>query len=64
MENSSRIFELKSKLWQLKQGTHDVTLYYNKMFTLWQELDQCYDNVWENAYDYARHMKREEDSMI
>ncbi|RDX94954.1 hypothetical protein CR513_22599, partial [Mucuna pruriens] len=28
-----------------KQGNQDVTAYYNLMMTLWQELDQCYDDV-------------------
>ena len=45
LENSSQIFELKSKLWQTKQGDCEVTIYYNEMVTLWQELGQCYDDV-------------------
>ena len=64
LENSSQIFELKSQLWQLKQGSRDVITYYNEMVTLWQELDQCYDDVWENANDCARHMKREENDWV
>lgn len=39
LENSSHIFELKSKLWQSKQGDREVMVYYNEMVTLWQELD-------------------------
>ena len=27
--NSSQIFELKTKLWQSKQGSRDMTIYYN-----------------------------------
>ena len=30
------------------------------MVTSWQELDQCYDDVWENANDLAQSKKREE----
>ena len=45
LENSSQIFELKIKLWQLKQGDREVTAYYNEMVALWQELDQYYDDV-------------------
>ena len=44
LENSSQIFGLKSKLWQLKQRDREVTEYYNKMMTLWQELNLCYDD--------------------
>ena len=36
LENSSQIFELKTKLWQFKQGDREVTIYYNEMVTLWQ----------------------------
>ena len=32
-------FDLKTQLWQSKQGEHDITTYYNEMVTLWQELD-------------------------
>lgn len=64
LENSSQIFELKSKLWQHKQGDREVTIYYNEMVTLWQELDQCYDDVWENPNDCAQYMKREENDRV
>ena len=64
LKNSSQIFELKSKLWQFKQGDCEVTVHYNEMVTLWQELDQCYDDVWENPNDYARHIKREENDWV
>ena len=64
LENSSQIFDLKTQLWQSKQGERDVTTYYNEMVTLWQELDQCYDDVWENSNDCARHKKREENDWV
>ena len=51
LENSCQIFDLKTRLWQSKQGNRDVTSYYNEMVTLWQELDQCYDDTWENVND-------------
>ena len=31
VENSLQIFELKPKLWQLRQGSRAVTDYYNEM---------------------------------
>ena len=34
------------------------------MVTLWQELDQCYDDVWENANDLARFKKQEENDRV
>ena len=34
VENSSQIFELKTKLWKSRQGDRDVTTYYNEMVTL------------------------------
>lgn len=43
-ENGSRIFELKIKLWKARQGERSVTFYYNEMISLWQELDQCYND--------------------
>ena len=44
LENPSLIFELKTRLWDLKQGDREVTAYYNEKVTLWQELDQCYED--------------------
>ncbi|KAK5802336.1 hypothetical protein PVK06_029924 [Gossypium arboreum] len=44
LENASQIFELKIKLWKARQGEKEVTLYYNKIMSLWQELDQCYND--------------------
>ena len=64
MENSSQIFELKTRLWKSKQNDCDVTTYYNELVTLWQKLDQCYDDVWEKSNDYARHKKREENDRV
>ncbi|XP_075515435.1 uncharacterized protein LOC142550082 [Primulina tabacum] len=63
-ENSSKIFELKTKLWNLKQNDREVTIYYNEMVALWQELDQHYDDVWESKEDFARQKKREENDRV
>ncbi|XP_030442099.2 uncharacterized protein LOC115664291 [Syzygium oleosum] len=64
LENSSQIFELKTKLWQLNRGIREVTIYYNEMVTLWQELDQCYDDTWKSPTDCKRQMKREENDRV
>ena len=34
VENASQIFELKTRLWQMKQGDREVTEYYTKMLGL------------------------------
>lgn len=64
LENSSQIYDLKTRLWQSKQGGQDVTTYYNLLLTLWQELDQCYEEDWENPKDAARFKKREENDRV
>ena len=33
---------------------------FNEMVALWQELVQCYDDIWESANDYTHQKKREE----
>ena len=64
LEKSSQIFDLKTQLQQSKQGKRDITTYYNEMVTIWQELDQCYDDVWENSNDCAHHKKKEENDWV
>lgn len=64
IENSSQIFELKTRLWSSKQGSRDVTNYYNDIVSLWQELDLCYDDDWECSADSVKHKKREENEHV
>ncbi|KAK3037954.1 hypothetical protein RJ639_030659 [Escallonia herrerae] len=59
VENSSQIFDLKTKLWKSKQGEHEVTIYYNEIVSLWQELDQCYNDEWDCPSDSVKVMKKE-----
>ena len=42
-ENFTQIFEIKTRLWQIKQGEMEVTDYFMEMIILWQELDMCYE---------------------
>ena len=42
--NAAQIFELKSRVKEMKQGTMDVTQYYNYIQTIWQELDLFYES--------------------
>ena len=64
LENSSQIFDLKSKLWRSRQGDREVTTYYNQMVPLWQELDLCYEDEWDCPNDSVRHRKREENDRV
>lgn len=44
-KNFSQIFEIKTQLWQMKQGNREVTDYYMEMVTLWKELDLNSDDT-------------------
>ncbi|XP_038889334.1 uncharacterized protein LOC120079245 [Benincasa hispida] len=45
--NASRLYTLWKEAHECKQGTMDVTFYFNKMFLLWQEMDLCKEIVWK-----------------
>ncbi|GAV64567.1 UBN2_3 domain-containing protein, partial [Cephalotus follicularis] len=38
LENASQVFEIKSKLKDLRQGSMDIIEYFNELQMLWQEL--------------------------
>ena len=52
------------RLWKAKQGDRDVTMFYNELVTLWQELDLCYKDDWDCPNDSIRHQKREENDRV
>ncbi|KZV57627.1 hypothetical protein F511_03087 [Dorcoceras hygrometricum] len=60
LENSSQIYDLKTRLWNSKQGEKSVIEYYNEMRALWQELDLCYEDDWECKNDSVKYHKRME----
>ncbi|XP_073227024.1 uncharacterized protein [Cicer arietinum] len=64
IQNSSQIFDLKSRLWHTRQGDRDVTTYYNELMTLWQELDLCYDDNWKCCEDSVLFLKRHENDRV
>ncbi|KAL9420128.1 hypothetical protein AB3S75_037830 [Citrus x aurantiifolia] len=64
LKNSSQIFELKTRLWQTRQGDRAVSEYYNEMKALWQELDLCYEDDWACMTDSVRYLKRIEDDRV
>lgn len=56
-ENFSQIFEIKTKLWQERQGERDVTGYYMEMTVLLQELDQSVEDKWDCTGDCIKYKK-------
>ncbi|KAJ9541315.1 hypothetical protein OSB04_027821 [Centaurea solstitialis] len=62
LENSSQVFEIKTKLRDQRQGSLSVTEYYSVLCTLWQELDLFYPNEWKCTSDvklYAQRVEKE-----
>ncbi|RVW31424.1 hypothetical protein CK203_086764 [Vitis vinifera] len=63
-ENASQIFEIKMRLWQMKQGDREVTEYYTEMLGLWQDLDLNYEEEWECTGDSVRFKKKMENERV
>ncbi|RVX09169.1 hypothetical protein CK203_013737 [Vitis vinifera] len=63
-ENASQIFEIKTRLWQMKQGDREVTEYYTEMLGLWQELDLSCEEEWECTGDSVRFKKKMENERV
>lgn len=55
--NFTQIYDLKTRIREIKSGSQGVTKYYNILKGLWQELDQNYDGKWECAIDNAKYKK-------
>ena len=63
-ENTSQIFELKMRLWQMKQGDWEVTEYYTEMLGLWQDLNLNCEEEWECTGDSVRFKKKVENKRV
>ena len=63
-KNAPQIFELKMRLWQMKQGDREVTEYYTEMLGLWQELDFSRKEEWERTGDNVRFKKKMENERV
>ena len=63
-EDFSQIFDLKTRLWQMKQGDRDVTSYYTDMVGIWQELDLSFDEDWECRGDTVKYKKKLENEIV
>ena len=59
-KNASQIFEIKTQLWQMKQGERKVTEYYIEMVGLWQDLNLSCEEEWECTGDSVRFKKKME----
>ncbi|RVX05180.1 hypothetical protein CK203_020210 [Vitis vinifera] len=63
-ENASQIFEIKTRLWQMKQGDREVTEYYTEMLGLWQDLDLNCEEEWECMGHSVRFKKKMENERV
>ncbi|KZV37850.1 hypothetical protein F511_30760 [Dorcoceras hygrometricum] len=55
--NTSQVFELRSKLKEIKQGSHTVTHYFSELQELWQELDLFLEES-RMCAECSGHMRR------
>ncbi|KAA0063331.1 Beta-galactosidase [Cucumis melo var. makuwa] len=59
-QNASRLYTLRKRVHNCKQGTLDVTTYFNKLSLLWQEMHLCRETVWDTPNDCTQYAKLEE----
>ena len=64
VKNASQIFEIKTRLWQIKQGDREVTEYNTEMLGLWQVLDLSCEEEWECMKDNVRFKKKMENKRV
>ncbi|RVW86324.1 Retrovirus-related Pol polyprotein from transposon TNT 1-94 [Vitis vinifera] len=64
VKNASQIFEIKTRLWQIKQGDREVTEYNTEMLGLWQDLDLSCEEEWEYTGDSVRFKKKMENERV
>jgi len=61
---ASLVFDLRSRLWTVRQGNRPLSAYYLEKTTLWQELDQLKHRVWRDAEDAATHRRDLEEERL
>ncbi|XP_038888140.1 uncharacterized protein LOC120078031 [Benincasa hispida] len=59
-KNASRLYTLQKQVHECKQGTMDITFYFNKFSSIWQEMDLCRKIAWDCPYGRVQHTKMEE----
>ncbi|KAA0040487.1 UBN2_3 domain-containing protein [Cucumis melo var. makuwa] len=45
--NACRLYTSHKQIHECKQGTMDITSYFNKLFLIWQEMDLCREIIWD-----------------
>ena len=63
-QNASRLYMLRKQVHDCKQGTLDVTSYFNKLSLPWQEMDLCRETVWDTPNDSIQYARLEEADRI
>lgn len=64
LENTSQCYEIRSKIWNTRQGNLTVTEYYNSLMELWQEIDLFYEMGWSCTTDAEKYKKMLEKERI
>ncbi|TYK06563.1 Beta-galactosidase [Cucumis melo var. makuwa] len=62
-QNASWLYTLRKQVHDCKQGTLDVTSYFNKL-PLWQEMDLCRETVWDTSNDSIQYARLKEADRI
>lgn len=61
---ASLVFDLRSRLWTVRQGDIPLNEYYLEKKALWQELDQLKHHAWKDAEDAARFRRDLEEERL
>ena len=59
-QNASCLYTQKKRVHECKQGTLDVTSYFNKLSLLRQEMNWCKAIVWDTPNDEIQYARLEE----
>ena len=62
--NASHLYTRRKQVHDCKQGTLDVTSYFNKNSLLWQEMDLWTETIWDTSNDGIQYAKLEEANQI
>ncbi|XP_028752063.1 uncharacterized protein LOC114711801 [Neltuma alba] len=52
-EDLAHLYDLKTRIWNIKQGTRTVTDYWLELIGLWQELDMIIEEEWSSSINAA-----------
>ncbi|XP_054821301.1 uncharacterized protein LOC129320121 [Prosopis cineraria] len=63
-EDGARIYDLKTRSWQIKQGERDLTEFWLELVSVWQEIDLNIETEWSCPSDAARYKRLIEDERV